>query len=33
MENNDFDDDLENDFDLKGFLEKYLQTMEMALYW
>jgi tyrosine-protein kinase Etk/Wzc len=25
MENNNFDDDLENDFDLKDFLEKYVR--------
>jgi hypothetical protein len=28
MENNDFDDDFENDFDLKGFLEKYLKQWQ-----
>lgn len=28
MENNNFDDDLENDFDLKGFLEKYLKQWQ-----
>jgi tyrosine-protein kinase Etk/Wzc len=31
MENNGFDDDLENDFDLKGFLEKYLKQWRWFL--